>query len=288
MVVSPSSFFDDDLNSPLQLADSAENHAELDLITSSKKSSAWMWSFLAFFIVASASVSAGYYFGISANGNHREVFNHYTAYFGLDSVPVYDDLVVDNYNDTSVYALDYDRLENKNSLLEQQLEALGYEKRYLVMAKESLENILDGEILSFEDTDLGFSFEYPAEFGEVELVFDGDSYRGAFMNNPYLKFGAATMNYDQSSKINFLDYGRYDGKGFIGNAVLKKSFKVDGVTVSVYEGMDNYKGALMKGELGALLTYDGDKFSSLAILLTDKDEMVYEEFIEIISSLSFS
>ncbi len=295
MVVSPHFFFDESNSDELPNADSGNLIEAFEELDDHPKSEKGFW-----FAVASVSFGIfaaflGVGVGLYADLEQRDLVNDYLATLGFEDLPFVQEVIEDQgspvatFDDTTVYALELDKWMNRSLDLEKKINALEDENRYLAMAKDSLENILEGDVLDFASEDLGFSFQYPAKFGEVDLDVDteseGGSFRGEFLNNSFLKFGGASVNYGEGSKLEFLDYGRFDGKGFIGNATLIEIIEVDGGRVTVFRGVDNVKGALGKGELGGLVDLNGDDFSSLAFHVLSEKEFSYGEFKVVLESL---
>ena len=183
--------------------------------------------------------------------------------------------------------------------------------------KEKAE-LLNAAKLSFSDSEIGLSFDYPAVFGEVKIAIlegaTGTSFLGEFTENDKLVFGGISVDYEgdaTSSVIEFMDtLGYYsqrnkyyfqkfgDGESTdyeiqpakiiglsVGEALLvdKKSFiKQDEFTIAKGEDYINI------GEnVGGLLNLEGEIYKGVAFVNSDFGMMPLENFEEMLKSAEF-
>ncbi len=89
--------------------------------------------------------------------------------------------------------------ENKIKMVKDKLKGAEYENSELKTVNEKLKSkasLLDEAVRNFKDSNLGFSFNYPAIFGDVDYtITDGETgkiFRGKFLENNNLVFGGSS------------------------------------------------------------------------------------------------
>lgn len=108
------------------------------------------------------------------------------------------------------------RLDN----LKEKLAGTEKEKEELLKNKEELEEkakLLDDAKKNYVNEEMGFSFLYPAIFGEVKIEIieaaTGTKFIGKFSKNDKLIFGGASADYERASTSTIMDF--IDTRGFV-------------------------------------------------------------------------
>ena len=195
------------------------------------------------------------------------------------------------------------------------------EKNQLKSEYEELKgkaDLLQSAKLSFSDSEIGLSFDYPAIFGEVKIAIlegaTGTSFLGEFTENDKLVFGGLSVDYESdatSSAIDFMDtLGYYSQRNKYyfqesgnkestdyeiqpakiiglkdGEALLidKKSF-IDQDEFTIAKG-DDY---IDIGEnVGGLVNLQGDIYIGVSFVNSDFGMMPLMDFEEMLKSIEF-
>lgn len=101
-------------------------------------------------------------------------------------------------------------LDNKMKIIKDKLKNTEFTNNELKTVNEKLKNkanLLDGAIKVFEDTNLNYSFDYPAVFGKSDYKLSegetGTIFRGKFTENSNLIYGgAASLVFGTSTSVN--------------------------------------------------------------------------------------
>lgn len=152
------------------------------------------------------------------------------------------------------------------------------------------------EILRFTNEDLGFSFEYPAWFGELdfrysECVPEGKSFEGTF-KNVELEFGSVADSCDIGRGWWFTDYNGNRGDT---TDVVREKIPIDSGEIGIIEGQGRYipGEGYPEGTYGALVPLKHEIFKGFAFAAnityterTDDHKLSYEEFLSVVRSIS--
>ncbi len=108
--------------------------------------------------------------------------------------------------------------DNRIKIVKEKLKGVEYENSELKTVNEKLKNkagLLDEAVRNFKDTNLGFSFIYPAIFGDADYKTSdsetGKIFRGKFLENVNLVFGGSSeLLISSTSPVNTI----LNAKGF--------------------------------------------------------------------------
>ena len=177
-------------------------------------------------------------------------------------------------------------------------------------------DLLKNAKLSFSDSELGLSFDYPAVFGEVKIAIlekaTGTSFLGEFSDNDKLVFGGVSKDFESdatSSAINFLDtlgyYSKKDKYYFQTEGDGKsKDFEIQPAKIIGFKDgeallldkksfINQDEFSIAKGEkyidigenAGALINLKGEKYPGLAFIDSDFGMMSLSDFEEMLKSI---
>lgn len=207
------------------------------------------------------------------------------------------------------------RLEN----LKEKLSGTEKEKENLLAAQKELEikaELLKSAKKQYVSNDLGFSFFYPATFGDVSIEFvqkaTGTVFNGKFSLNDKLIFSGVSTNYvseatssvhdfietqgflDQKNKYYFEEPGKKDSTAFEIQPVKIIGYRGGEALVinkKSFVGQDEFTKNAGKpfvdiGEnIGALLNLKNDKYKGLAFVNMDFGLMPMESFEEMLKTV---
>lgn len=208
------------------------------------------------------------------------------------------------------------QLNNQISALQKQIEALEKQNEPSQKSPTPMKtqpSTSDNTIawIEVEDKELGFSFSYPAKYGEFQLSFDsgetGKLYRGYFPDNKYFSIGGITADFTSGKgglyHLNFVKYlyenGKYYGLSALNKKWLLTPFKiitVDGQKVLITRGDYEKEGRIYcnsrNPECGdyliAFINLPGaGEFKGLVIWNYDKKVLPQSDFEEIIKTFKF-
>jgi len=179
--------------------------------------------------------------------------------------------------------------EKKLSELENKLTEIESENTELKTKKEELEGkvkLLDEEKKEFISEELGFSFLYPAVFGQINVIMDsnvtGTKFIGKFSNNDKLVFGGISEDYKINRDSVITDtrgYKKSFTKYYFKTAdnisitvepikVLKygngKAILINADCFIVEQNEEVHPFGLEDGHLTAIINLDNDAYSGLA------------------------
>jgi len=157
---------------------------------------------------------------------------------------------------------------------------------------------------TFENKDLGFSFRYPASYGDFQISINngetGKKFTGNFQNNMYFSIGGITADFSAGRSGYFLDFVKYlneDGKYYHLMALdtkwlvePTKTLTADGQKILIVKGDDyvterNEEGPVINpgSNGGALINIPGSgEFKGVAVWNSDINILPQNDFEEIL------
>lgn len=152
--------------------------------------------------------------------------------------------------------------------------------------------------LTYENEEYGFSFKYPAEYGEVTVTVssgtEGSKLRGSFSATDAIIFGGDTKDYSFPSEAGFLDtygYGKDDDGYFMYLPVaaeehsiqlIKKVPRTDADGIILTTTMYNI------GVSGAIFNLPENIYPGIGFMLRNQDQVSQEEFENVLSTFQFT
>lgn len=144
------------------------------------------------------------------------------------------------------------------------------------------------DMRTFARADLGFNFQYPAKFGDVNFTMSdspdmGKIFRGTF-TKATIEFGGATKNFEAGREGSFLDFGMFYGEpnrsitDWAEANEYGKTIPVKGSIVYLLTGKDNGGSfdSFGPGEIGALVKLNSKEFPGVAFTANTKTVSVAE------------
>lgn len=193
-------------------------------------------------------------------------------------------------------------LEDRITKIKDTLQGAQTEKTDLENKNKELEekaNLIAGAKKEFSDKELGISFYYPVEFGEVSIEFadknGGKVFLGKFSKTDKVYFGGVSKEFKASStELAFLEqkgYEEKDGKYILRDAAnleLKPTKTVNFangkalvLSADSFGGKPNNLG----GNLGSMLNLKKEKYSGVTFMDSDFGIMPAAEFEKMIASV---
>jgi len=164
---------------------------------------------------------------------------------------------------------------------------------------------------AYENKEVGFSFKYPASYGDFQISINngetGKKFTGNFQNNKYFSIGGITADFTAGRSGYFLDFVKYlyEGSKYYHLMALDKKWLVEPVKMmsvdnqkilivsgnSYVEERNNIEGPTINPGLngGALINIPGrGEFKGVAVWNSDVNALPQSNFEEILTTFKFT
>lgn len=163
---------------------------------------------------------------------------------------------------------------------------------------------------TYENKELGFSFRYPASYGDFQVSINngatGRKFTGLFQDNKYFSIGGLTADFSAGQSGDFLDFGKYlnEGGKYYHLMVLDKKWLLEPIKILTASGQKilivngnsyveerNEDGPTINpgSNGGALINIPGSgEFKGVAVWNSDVNDLPQSSFEEILMTFKFT